>query len=805
MRAVMNIKVIMTLCCVLSLSFIADCRAASDIIIIKSALAWRADAQGDYLFKNSGNLSGTTISSDGCVEYASGNGIYELKTPYAAESLIKSITVNWAFTGKVTLEVCATGKDSDYAAVVNGVPLKKGFIEGSSLKWRATLAPGSKLSEVRINYEDILGIESSWGNPNLSGFKFRKPLFIKGDSKEELFNYPVLIKIGESSKSEKCDFYIKGIIQSDFADIRFTQADQETLLPHWVETITGKAPSRVASVWVNIPQIPSAGLKIFLYYGKDKARNLTDGQKVFDFFDDFKEGNLDAKKWQDYAFEDNGVVVEYKAKTGAQIKTLNTTGLTIDAIIKLFQDVSAYEWVRARKTTATPAVVDIINTKAAGEEAPNLADFQGLKTAANGDLVLNDYSMEGIYISPDYFPVFEARIMIPAWKAVSPLGSSIGVDISADNENFRKDCQSEDYYYAGRKDFVRGSKLKWSMRLSKNSAVSLSPRTQYFSLDYRPGTITLVSPDGGEKLTGNSEYKIIWSAWEYEPSYRMKLEYSKDGGVTYNLINEAVDNTGTYIWLVPDIASGKVLIKISDALSEDVYDISNNVFLISLSAQAQKTLAKQAKLNLKQEIPAAEAVPVVTAKKSVEIIKRSSLDKGILNKYIKPTKEQEKQIIEPKENIQEEDIDLNVDITKYLTPNRRQGTKLYDVMVKLGDNYSSNTENDAKESYKNGDIVLIMPHGYKWSQTERDSFLIVGMYLTSAEAAKLVMPKEIDTGERDANGQPVMKIVKRSLTRIDPAKFGLEKDARNKTAKLRKIQSLTKDKAVTIQILEEKK
>ncbi|MBL7085462.1 MAG: DUF2341 domain-containing protein, partial [Candidatus Omnitrophica bacterium] len=200
----------------------------SEVIIHKSPLIWRTDGEGDYLLS----------------ELAAG-GTYELVEPVETDSQIETLTATWEFKGEVTLALSANN-GRDYTPVVYGVPLTSGFVSGNQLKWRVTLGPDSQLSEVRIAYTDTSGAGGTFGSPELSGFQFRKPLYITNPSGEGLFNYQVKIKVEEL-----------GNIQADFQDIRFTATDGETLLAHYLEEIAGAAPNRIATFYVKVPQLPA--------------------------------------------------------------------------------------------------------------------------------------------------------------------------------------------------------------------------------------------------------------------------------------------------------------------------------------------------------------------------------------------------------------------------------------------------------------------------------------------------------------------------------------------------------------------
>jgi len=277
--------------------------ANPDEAIFISGLVWRGDGEGDYTFEGNGKLTDAKITKSGSVEATSSTGTYELTSLYTTEGHIYSISANWVFTGEVTLEVSTTSTGKGYIPITNGVPLeldkllKPGFSDpGNSIKWKARLTAGSALSEVRIVYHTTKGVVGSFGNPKLSGFMFKKRVHVKG-GETGLFHYQIPVKVGESAEATGSDFYVKGVIQADFADVRFTQADGETLLSYWLEDITGAAPDRTATFWVKTPHIPQDGLFICMYYGNIEATDFSDGEAVFDFFDDFTDSGLNTNKW----------------------------------------------------------------------------------------------------------------------------------------------------------------------------------------------------------------------------------------------------------------------------------------------------------------------------------------------------------------------------------------------------------------------------------------------------------------------------------------------------------------------------
>ena len=97
--------------------------------------------------------------------------------------------------------------------------------------------------------------------------------------------------------------------------------------------------------------------------------------------------------------------------------------------------------------------------------------------------------------------------------------------------------------------------------------------------------------------------------------------------------------------------------------------------------------------------------------------------------------------------------------------------------LEVADNVTwvADPQEDAIASYKHGDVVMVRPAGHKWTKTERNSFLIVQLYMTEEEAAELGKPQEIDTGKKDKSGRPIRNRIKRRARKFDMQRMGLPK------------------------------
>jgi hypothetical protein len=76
---------------------------------------------------------------------------------------------------------------------------------------------------------------------------------------------------------------------------------------------------------------------------------------------------------------------------------------------------------------------------------------------------------------------------------------------------------------------------------------------------------------------------------------------------------------------------------------------------------------------------------------------------------------------------------------KYLKP---QPKKVYEALIAVRSQSNSDPVEDAKNSLKAGDVILILPEGHRWSDTEKFSYLLLKMNLTEKEAQTLVSPEE---------------------------------------------------------------
>ena len=69
--------------------------------------------------------------------------------------------------------------------------------------------------------------------------------------------------------------------------------------------------------------------------------------------------------------------------------------------------------------------------------------------------------------------------------------------------------------------------------------------------------ITILSPKANDVLKAGESYEILWKAEPAESEFgaMVTVEFSKDGGKSWEKLEENVPNSGKYAWKVPKIDS----------------------------------------------------------------------------------------------------------------------------------------------------------------------------------------------------------------------------------------------------------
>lgn len=76
--------------------------------------------------------------------------------------------------------------------------------------------------------------------------------------------------------------------------------------------------------------------------------------------------------------------------------------------------------------------------------------------------------------------------------------------------------------------------------------------------------IALLSPKANDVVQAAAPYEIQWKAEVPEPDFgvNVTVEFSKDGGKSWEKVEENVPNKGKYVWNVPKIDSAQCKVRL---------------------------------------------------------------------------------------------------------------------------------------------------------------------------------------------------------------------------------------------------
>lgn len=76
--------------------------------------------------------------------------------------------------------------------------------------------------------------------------------------------------------------------------------------------------------------------------------------------------------------------------------------------------------------------------------------------------------------------------------------------------------------------------------------------------------VTILSPKANDAVKAEDSYEVLWKAEPAESEFgaMVTVEFSKDGGKSWQNVEENVPNTGKYMWKVPKVDSTKCKVRV---------------------------------------------------------------------------------------------------------------------------------------------------------------------------------------------------------------------------------------------------
>jgi len=150
---------------------------------------------------------------------------------------------------------------------------------------KGTPDPGGNIAHISnpndglaYNVTSIKEERTDW----LTGWNYRRPITITNTLAQTLTDYQVRIELDPTYAE------IFENANPDGSDIRFTLSDGVTKIPYWIQK--WDSVNKEAIIWVKV-SIPANGeTTIYMYYGNPTAASESNGDAVFELFEDFEDG-----------------------------------------------------------------------------------------------------------------------------------------------------------------------------------------------------------------------------------------------------------------------------------------------------------------------------------------------------------------------------------------------------------------------------------------------------------------------------------------------------------------------------------
>ena len=196
---------------------------------------------------------------------------------------------------------------------------------------------------------------------------------------------------------------LNGNCELDFADIRFTDDDGETILDHWFEDMQYISNT---SAWVEVKDSLETDVSIFIYYGNSEVSSSSDGEDTFLLFEDWSSESIGAK-WSIKAVDGSVSWADTDAQHGSVIKVQGDPG----ANRYYFISVDTYnEPVALRMRSLAESTVTDYQITQIGFEAWGNSGKQQLKSHHGDDLftvVDSDGNDDSTNIGSSYFDSYQ--------------------------------------------------------------------------------------------------------------------------------------------------------------------------------------------------------------------------------------------------------------------------------------------------------------------------------------------------------------------------------------------------------------
>ncbi len=138
------------------------------------------------------------------------------------------------------------------------------------------------------------------------------------------------------------------------------------------------------------------------------------------------------------------------------------------------------------------------------------------------------------------------------------------------------------------------------------SSLMVSPNSGEARQNTTSNTITVISPNGGEKWVVGSTHNITWSSTGTVGN--VKIAFSVDNGGSWTNLVSSTANDGVYAWTMPTVPSSNCKVRVSET-DGNPSDTSNSVFSIVSNPASPVISLNRSQLNFGAVLPGVSTGP----------------------------------------------------------------------------------------------------------------------------------------------------------------------------------------------------
>ncbi|MBL0913254.1 MAG: hypothetical protein IBJ09_12875, partial [Bacteroidia bacterium] len=176
--------------------------------------------------------------------------------------------------------------------------------------------------------------------------------------------------------------------------------------------------------------------------------------------------------------------------------------------------------------------------------------------------------------------LYPCQVYTVSWSTSGAVSGYYDIDYSLDGgiiwASVTTNYLSPSKTYAWTVPNVHSNTVLIRVKDSQNGVI-VDQSNSFFSINI---PVTVTAPNGGETLTPLSNATITWNAQGTSNTYNIAYSLN-NGGVWTTIVSNYNSPGGSYTWTVPNSPSTSCLVRVRDAVSSCMFDVSDSTFTIA--------------------------------------------------------------------------------------------------------------------------------------------------------------------------------------------------------------------------------